>query len=84
MFENGALRKIFGPVTKKVKRGWKKLHNEELHNLYASPDIIKVIKSRRMRLSGREARAERVLTLQNKGKIPLGRSRSRREGINRI
>jgi hypothetical protein len=84
MFENGALRKIFGPVTKKVKGGWKNLHNEELHNLYASPNTIKVIKSRRMRLSGHAARAERVSTLQNTGKIPLGRSRSRRKGINRI
>jgi hypothetical protein len=50
VLENGALREIFGPVTEKVIGGWEKLHNEKLHNLYASPNIIKVIKSRRMRL----------------------------------
>jgi hypothetical protein len=47
-FENGALRRIFGPKRDEVTGGWRKLHNEELHNLYSSPSIIRMIKSRRM------------------------------------
>jgi hypothetical protein len=43
------LRRIFGPMRNEVTGGWRKLHNEELHNLYSSPSIIKVIKSRRIR-----------------------------------
>jgi hypothetical protein len=49
MFENRVLRRIFGPKRDEVKGDWKKLHNEELHNLYSSPNIIRMIKSRRMR-----------------------------------
>jgi hypothetical protein len=49
MFENRVLRRIFGPKRDEVTRGWRKLHNEELHNLYSSPSIIRMIKSRRMR-----------------------------------
>jgi hypothetical protein len=49
MFENRMLRRIFGPKREEVMGGWRRLHNEELHNLYASPNIIGVIKSRRMR-----------------------------------
>jgi hypothetical protein len=48
-FENRVLRRIFGPKRDGVRGGWRKLHNEELHNLYSSPSIIKIIKSRRMR-----------------------------------
>jgi hypothetical protein len=48
VFENRVLR-IFGPKRDGVTRGWRKLHNEELHNLYSSPSIIRIIKSRRMR-----------------------------------
>jgi hypothetical protein len=44
-----ALRRIFGPKRVEVTRGWRKLHNEELHNLYSSPNIIRMIRSRRMR-----------------------------------
>jgi hypothetical protein len=44
--ENRVLREIFGPKREKVARGWRRLHNEELHNLYAAPNIIRVIKSR--------------------------------------
>jgi hypothetical protein len=43
------LRRIFGPKRDEVTRGWRKWHNEELHNLYSSPNIIRMIKSRRMR-----------------------------------
>jgi hypothetical protein len=49
VFENRVLRRIFGPKTDEVTGGWRKLHNEELHNLYSSPSIIRIIKSRRMR-----------------------------------
>jgi hypothetical protein len=48
-FEIRVLRRIFGPKRKEVTGGWRKLHNEELHNLYSSPGIIRMIKSRRMR-----------------------------------
>jgi hypothetical protein len=49
MFENRVLRRIFGPKRDAVTGGWRKLHNEELHNLHSSPNIIRMIKSRRMR-----------------------------------
>jgi hypothetical protein len=56
VFENRVLRRIFGSKRDEVSGVWRKLHNEELHNLYSSPSIIRVIKSRRMRLAGHEAR----------------------------
>jgi hypothetical protein len=49
VFENMALRRIFGPKTDEIKGEWRKLHNEELHNLYSSPNSITKIKSRRIR-----------------------------------
>jgi hypothetical protein len=49
VFENRVLRRMFGPKREKVTGDWRKLHNEELHNLYYSPNIIRMIKSRRMR-----------------------------------
>jgi hypothetical protein len=49
VFENRVLRRIFGPKRDEVTGGWRKLHNEELHNLYSSPGIISMMKSRRMR-----------------------------------
>jgi hypothetical protein len=49
MFENRVLRRIFGPETEEVAGGWRRLHNEELHNLYATPNVIRVMGSRRMR-----------------------------------
>jgi hypothetical protein len=55
MFENRVLR-IFGPKRDEVMGEWRKLHNGELHNLYSSPDIIRQIKSRRMRWAGHVAR----------------------------
>jgi hypothetical protein len=54
--ENRVLRRIFGPKTDEVTRGWRKLHNEKLHGLYSSPSIIRVIKARRMRWVGHVAR----------------------------
>jgi hypothetical protein len=56
VFENRVMRRIFGPKRDRVTGGWRKLHNEELHNLYSLPSIIRIIKSRRMRLVGHVAR----------------------------
>jgi hypothetical protein len=55
IFENRVLRRIFGPKRDKVKMEWRKLHNEELNDLYSSPSIVRVIKSRRMRWAGHVA-----------------------------
>jgi hypothetical protein len=52
MFENRMLRRIFGPKRDEVTGGWRKLHNEELHGLYSSSSIVRVIKARRMRWAG--------------------------------
>jgi hypothetical protein len=57
--ENRVLRRIFGPKRDEVTGSWGKLHNEELHNLYSSPNIIRMIKSRRMRWAGHVARMGR-------------------------
>jgi hypothetical protein len=54
--ENRVLRRIFGSKRDEVTGDWRKLHNEELHNLYSSPNIIRMIKSRRMRWAGHVAR----------------------------
>jgi hypothetical protein len=56
VFESGVLRRIFGPKRDEVTGEWRKLHSRELHNLYASPDIIRQIKSSRMRWAGHVAR----------------------------
>jgi hypothetical protein len=56
MFENRVLRRIFGPKMDEVTGSWRKLHNEELRNLYSSQSIRRVIKSRRMRWAGHVAR----------------------------
>ena len=55
-FENRVLRIIFGPKREDVTREWRKLHNEELNDLYSSTNIVRVIKSRRMRWAGHVAR----------------------------
>jgi hypothetical protein len=52
VFENRMLRRIFGPKRDEVTGGWRKLHNEELHDLYSSPSIIRVVKSLKMRWTG--------------------------------
>jgi hypothetical protein len=83
VFENRVLRIIFGPKMDGVKGGWRKLHNEEQHNLYSSPSIIRIIKSRRMRWAGYVARmgkkrnVYRLLVGKPEGKRPLGRPRRR-------
>jgi hypothetical protein len=56
VFENRVLRRIFGPKRDEVTGEWRKLHNDELHDLYSSPSIIRIIKSRRMRWAGHVAR----------------------------
>jgi hypothetical protein len=56
VFENRVLRTIFGPKRDEVTGEWRKLHNEELHDLYYSPSIIRIIKARRMRWAGHVAR----------------------------
>jgi hypothetical protein len=56
VYEDRVLRRRFGLKREEGARGWRRLRNEELHNLYSSPDIIRVIKSRRMRLAGHVAR----------------------------
>jgi hypothetical protein len=77
------LRRIFGSKRDRVTGGWRKLHNEELHNLYYSPSIIRIIKSRRLRWAGHVARmgekrnAYRLLVGKPEGKSPLGRPRRR-------
>jgi hypothetical protein len=83
VFENRVLRRILGPKRDGVTGGWRKLYNEELHNLYSSPSIIGIIKSRRMRWAGHVARmgekrnVYRLLVGKPEGKRPLGRPRCR-------
>jgi hypothetical protein len=60
VFENRVLRRIFGPKRDEVTGGWRKLHNEKLHDLYSSPSIVKVNKARRMRWAGHVARMGEV------------------------
>jgi hypothetical protein len=85
VFENRVLRRIFGPKRVEVTGEWRKLHNEELHNLYSSPVIIRQVKSRRMRLAGHVARmgedrkVYKVLVGTPEGRRPLGRPRRRWE-----
>jgi len=85
VFENRVLRRTFGPKRGELTEEWKKLHNEELNDLYCSPNVIGVIKSRRMRWVGHVAcmgergGAYRVLVGKPEGKRPLGRPRHRWE-----
>jgi hypothetical protein len=83
MFENMVLRKIFGPKWAGLTGGWRKLHNEELYNLYSSPCIIRIIKSERMRWAGHVARMGEkgnmysLLVRNPEEKRPLGKPRRR-------
>jgi hypothetical protein len=85
VFENRVLRRVFGPKRDEVTGEWRKLHNEELHNLYSSPDFIRQIKSRQMRWAGHvermgdERKLYKVLVGKPEGKRPLGRPRRRWE-----
>jgi hypothetical protein len=84
VFENRVLRRIFGPKKDKMTGGWRKLHIEELHNLYSSPSVIRMIKSRKMRWAwhvvrmGEKRNAYRILVAEPEGKRLLGRPRRRR------
>jgi hypothetical protein len=79
------LRRIFGPKRDELSGGWRKLHNEELHGLYSSPSIVRVIKARRMRWAGNAARmgevrgAYNILVGRPEGRRPLERHRRRWE-----
>jgi len=83
VFENMVLRRIFGPRRDEVTGEWKRLHNEELNDLYSSHNIVRGIKSRKMRWAGHVARmgeergVYRVFVGKPEGKRPLGRPRRR-------
>jgi hypothetical protein len=85
VFENRVLRRIFGPKREEVTGEWRILHNEEMKDLYSLPNIVRVIKSRRLRWAGHVARmgegrvVYRVLVGKPEGKRPLGRPRRRWE-----
>jgi hypothetical protein len=77
------LKRIFGPKRNEVIGGWRKLHNEELHNLYSSPTMIRMIESRKMRWEGHVALVKKkrnaysILVGNPEGRRPLGRPRRR-------
>jgi hypothetical protein len=81
VFENKVLSRIFGPKRDEVRGEWRRLHNKELYALYSSPNIIRVIKLRRLRWAGHVARmgerrgAYRALVGKPEGRRPLGRLR---------
>jgi hypothetical protein len=83
VFENRVLRRVFGSKRDEVTGEWRKLHNEELKDLYCLPNIVRVVKSRRMRWARHVARmvegrgVHRVLVGKPEGKRPLGRPRCR-------
>ena len=87
VFENSVLRRIFGSRRDEVTREWRKLHDEELNDLYSSPSIVQVIKSRGMRWAGHVASmwerkgVYRVLVGKPEGKRPLGTPRRRWEVV---
>jgi hypothetical protein len=83
VFENKVLRRIFRPKRDQVTGQWRKLHNEEIRDLYSSPSVIRIIKSRRIKWVGHVARMRekrnvyRLLVGKPEGKRPLGRPRRR-------
>jgi hypothetical protein len=83
VFENRVMARIFGPKREEAAGSRRRVHNEELHNFYASPNVIRVIKSRKIRWAGHVARAGEVRSVYNilvgkpEGKRPLGRPRQR-------
>jgi hypothetical protein len=83
VFENSVLRKIFGAKRDEVIGEWRKLRNEELHDLYSSPSIIRIMKSRRITWArhvprmGEKRNAYRLLVGKPEGRRPLGRPRRR-------
>ena len=90
MFENKVLRKIFGAKRDEITGEWRKSHNTELHALYSLPNIIRNLKSRRLRWAGHVARMEqsrnayKVLVGKLEGKRPLGKPRRRWEDTIKI
>jgi hypothetical protein len=70
VFENKVLRRIFGPKRDEMTAKWRKLHNEELHDLYFSPSIIRMIKSRRMRWAGHVARMGKARNAYSTRNLP--------------
>jgi hypothetical protein len=89
-FENRVLRRIFGPKRDEVKGDCRILHDDELHNLFSSTNIIRMMKSRRMSWAGHVARmgvkrnAYGILVGKPEGKRPLGKPRCRWDGMHRI
>jgi hypothetical protein len=85
VFENRVLRRIFGPKRDEATGEWRRLHNEDVNDLYSSPNIIRAMKSRIMRWAGHVARmegrrgADKFLVGRPERKTPLGRSRRRWE-----
>ena len=85
VFENRVMRRVFGPKRDEVKGEWRKLHKEKLRDFYSLPNIVRVVKSRRMRWAGHVARmgegrvVHRVLVEKPEEKRPLGRPRRRWE-----
>jgi len=83
VFENLVLRRIFGPRSDEVRGEWRRMHDEELNDLYSLPNIVRVIKSRRMRWAvhvarmGEERGVYRILVGKPEGKRPLGRPKRR-------
>jgi len=85
VFENRVLRRVFGSKRDEVQEEWRKLNNEELRDLYSLPNILRAVKSRRMRWEGHVARmgegrgVHRFLVGKPEGKRPLGRPKRRWE-----
>jgi len=89
VFENRVLRRVFGPKRDEVRREWRKLHNGELNDLYSSPSIVRMIKSKRIRWAGHVARMAKrgvcgVLMGKTEGKRPHGRPRRRWEDLQEV
>jgi hypothetical protein len=82
VFENRVLRRVFGPRKDEVTGEWRKIHNEELSDLYSLPNIVRVVKSRRMRWAGHVARmgegrgVYRVLVVKPEERRPLGETQT--------
>jgi hypothetical protein len=85
VFENRVLKRIFGPKREEIRVEWRKLHKEELNDLYYSPSIVREIKSRRIGWAGHVEHTEerrgayRILVRKPEGRSPLGRPRRRWE-----